>query len=82
MGHEGDGDTNSNRCTRNNSRMISLEAGRTRNQRKSGVLPDYSIIKIGQNTEKGSGDLKRLAVTQTPVEDHQLMVVWKTKVYL
>ena len=24
------------------------------------------------------GDLKRLAVTQIPVEDHQLMLVWKT----
>ena len=23
-------------------------------------------------------DLKRLAVTQTPVKDHQLMLMWKT----
>ena len=37
-----------------------------------------SVIKIGQNTEKSPGDLRRLAVTQTPVEDHQLTLVWKT----
>ncbi len=30
------------------------------------------IIENGQNTEKSPGDLKRLAVTQTPVKDHQL----------
>ena len=28
---------------------------------------DNSIIKIGQNTEKSPGDLRRLAVTQTLV---------------
>ena len=41
-------------------------------------LPIYSIIKIGQNTEKSPGDLRRLAVTQTPIEDHQLTLVRKT----
>ena len=29
--------------------------------------PDYSIIKICQNTEKSPGDLRRPAVPQTPV---------------
>ena len=33
--------------------------------------PDESIIKIGQNTEKGPGDLKRCAVTHTQVRNHQ-----------
>ena len=42
------------------------------NKRTSGYHPDYSIIKIGKNTEKSPGDLKRLAVTQTPKEDHQV----------
>ena len=32
--------------------------------------PNYSIIKIGQNTEK-----RKLTVTQTPVEDHQLTLL-------
>ena len=35
-----------------------------------GAHPNYSIVKISQNTKKSSGGLKRLAVTQTPVEDH------------
>ena len=39
---------------------------------------DYNIVKIGQNTKKGPGDLRRLAVTQTPVRNHQLTLVWKT----
>ena len=30
---------------------------------------------IGDNTEKSLGDLMRLAVTQTPVEVHQLTLV-------
>ena len=36
---------------------------------------EQSIIKVGQNTEKRSGDLRRLAVTQTPVKNHQLTLV-------
>ena len=35
----------------------------------------YSIIKIGQNTKKSPGDLRRLDVTQTPVRNHQLTIV-------
>ena len=30
---------------------------------------NYSIIEIGQNTEESSGDLRRLAVTQTPTRN-------------
>ena len=37
-----------------------------------------SIIEDGQNTEKSPGNLTRLAVTQSPVKDHQLMLMWKT----
>ena len=33
--------------------------------------PDYSIIKISQNTEKSPGDIRRLAFTQTSVKDHK-----------
>ena len=43
--------------------------------------PHYSIIKIGQNTNKNPRDLRRLAVSQTPVEnlwcwDEKLSKVW------
>ena len=36
----------------------------------NGDDPNYSI-ENGQNTKKSHGDLKRLAVSQTPVKDHQ-----------
>ena len=39
---------------------------------------DYSIVKIGQNTEKCPGDLRRLAVSQTPEKNHQPTFVWET----
>ena len=38
---------------------------------------DYSIVEIGYNTDKGPGDLRRLAVTQTPVKDYQQKMAWK-----
>ena len=34
--------------------------------------PNDSIAKNGQNAETSPGDLRRLAVTQTPVKNHQL----------
>ena len=37
----------------------------------SGDYPNYSNIKIYQNTEESPGDVRRLVLTQTPVEDHQ-----------
>ena len=37
----------------------------------SGDHPDYRIIKVGQNTEKRPGDLRRLAITQTPAKNHE-----------
>ena len=46
--------------------------------RTSGDHPNYYIIENGQNTEKSTWDLRRLAVTLTPVEDHQQTLMWKT----
>ena len=45
------------------------------NKRTSGDHPNDSIIKIGQNAEKSPGDLRRLAVTQTPVRILLLILV-------
>ena len=42
------------------------------------TIPNDSIAKDGQNTETSPGDLRRLAVTQTPVKNHQLILMWKT----
>ena len=74
MKHNGDDDTKYNSYSH---RWIGKWIGRFGNKRKSGDNPDDSITKIGQNAEKSPGDLRRLAVTQTPVKDHQLMLAWK-----
>ena len=44
-------------------------------QRTSGDHPNDSIIENGQNTKKSPGDLRRLAVTQTPVKNHRLTLM-------
>ena len=46
--------------------------------RTSGYHPNYYIIENGQNTKKSPGDLRKLAVTQTPVKNHQLTLMGKT----
>ena len=76
MEHEGDGDTNCNLHTRHSPQSIGIGTRGLGNKRTSADPPNYSIVEIAQNTKKSPGDLRRLAVTQTPVKDHQL--VWKT----
>ena len=41
----------------------------------SGNHPNNNIIENGQNIEKSPGDLRRLAVTQTPAKDPQLTLM-------
>ena len=53
---------------RNSYQRIDTETGGLGNKRASGDHPNYSIIKISQNTEKSSGDLRRLAVILTPMK--------------
>ena len=48
------------------------------NKRMSGDNINYSIAEIDHYTEMSHGDLIRLDVTQTPVKDHQLRLMWKT----
>ena len=47
------------------------------NEWKSGDHPNCSTVEINQNTKESPGDLRRLAVTQTPAENQQLTLVWK-----
>ena len=63
MEHEGDGDTSYNWCTGNDSQRLGKETRRGGNQKTSRDHQNYSITEIGQNIEKSSGDLSRLAVT-------------------
>ena len=43
-----------------------------------GDYPNDSIVEISQNPETSPGDLRRIAVPQTPVKNHQLTLMWKT----
>ena len=45
------------------------------NQRKNRDHLDHSIVKIGKNIQKSRLDLRRIAVTQTLVKDHQHSLV-------
>ena len=58
--------------------MIGTRTGWLGYNRMGGDCPIYIIIENDQNTEKNPGDLRRLAVTQTPVKDHQLTLIWKS----
>ena len=49
--------------------------GRLGKKRTSGDHPKYSIVDIGQNTEKSPGDLKKFVVTQTLVREYQLKLM-------
>ena len=70
-------DTNCCWCTWNDPLMISIGTWRFRYKRTSSDYPNNSIIKIGQNTEKSSGDLRKFTVLQTPERNNQLTLEWK-----
>ena len=74
MEHKSDGDTICNCRARYSHQKIDNGTGGLGNK-TSGDHPNYSIVEIGQNTKKSPADLRRLAVTQTPVENHQLTLV-------
>ena len=48
------------------------------NKRMSGGNQNYYITENGQNTEKSPEDLRGFAVSQTPVKDHQLTLMWES----
>ena len=75
--NESDSDINCNRYAQYSQLRINKETERTGNN-SNGDHPNDRTVKIGQNTEKSHGDLRRLAFTQTSVKDHQLMLMWKT----
>ena len=58
--------------------MITKETGGFGSWRTSEDHPNNYIIENGQNTEKSPGDLRRLAVSQTPMKNYQLTLMWKT----
>ena len=54
--------------------LENLEKKRTRRDN-----PNNSFIKIAHDTKKSPGYLRRLAVTQTPVRNHRVRLVWKAQ---
>ena len=77
MENKGDGDTNYNWCTWNDSQRLSKRVKGVRNQRMSVHHPKCTIVDVGWNTEKHLGDLRRLTVLQTSVKDHRITLVSK-----
>ena len=78
MEHAGDNYTNCNWCVWNSNLRFTKGTGGLVSWQPSRDHPKYCIILNGQNTEKSPGDFRRLAVTQTPVKNHQLTLMWKT----
>ena len=75
MEHEGDNYMSCDWCFWYSHERIIKENGGLGGRRTSGGHPNYYIIQNGQNTEKSPGDLMKLAATQTPVKDHQLILM-------
>ena len=71
MEYEGYGNTNCNWYAPNNPLSLCKRTGRLRNRRISGDHEHCIIIKIGKNLD----DLKRRAVTQTPLKFHQITLL-------
>ena len=65
-----DGDINYNWCACYSHQRIDKKTEELGNKRTSGNHANYSMVEIGQNTEKSPGDLRRLAVTETPVKNN------------
>ena len=66
--HESDSDTNCNWSAPYSHQRIGTGIGGFWNKRTSGDHLNYCTVEIGQKTEEIPGDLKRLAVTKTPVK--------------
>ena len=39
------------------------------------TIQTTALLRMAKNTEKSPGDLRRLAITQTPVKNHQLTLM-------
>ena len=75
MEHVRDSDARCDWCTWYSHQWIGIGTGRLGNKGTRGDHPNYSIIKIDQNTDKSTSDLSRLAITEAPARSHQLTLV-------
>ena len=75
MEHESDVYTNYDWCSWYSHQRINKGSGGLGIKRMGEDQPNSCITEIGQNTKKSPRDLRRFAVTQTPVKDHHLMLM-------
>ena len=73
--NEGDNCTNCDWCFWYCKKRVTKGTGVFGIWRTSGDHPNYSIVENDQNTEKCHGDLRRFALTQTTMKDHQLTLM-------
>ena len=71
MEYESDGETSCDCCSWYSHQRIGTETMGLGNKRTRRDHLNYSIVEIGQNTEKSPGDLRRLDVTQTTTNPSQ-----------
>ena len=76
--HESDDYTNCNWYSWYIHKRIGTRTSGLGNNGTGGHYPNYSIVEICWNTEKSSGDTRRLTVPQTPVENYQLTLIFKS----
>ena len=75
MEHESNDCANCDWCVRHNNLKIIKRPGGLGSWRTGRDYPNDSTAENGQNPETSPGDLRRLAVTQTPVKNHQLALM-------
>ena len=75
MEHKGDSNINDSWSNWNNSKELEKEARGTRDLRNNCDHLDHRTTEIGLNTQKSPVELRRLAVAQTLVKNHQLLVI-------
>ena len=78
--HEGGDDINCNWCTLEQSPGVWFGEWRIGNKRTGKDHPDYSIIKIGPNTEKSPGDSSEKSSTNAYVKKSQKSKIIKIQV--
>ena len=76
VGHENHDYTNCNCNSRYSPLWIDARTIGLGNNQKN-EHPNYYITEIGQNNEKSPEDLRKIAVSQSPVRRHWLTLMWK-----
>ena len=75
---ESEADSSCNWSARYSHQRLGRATGGLGNKRTSRDHPNKRFVKFGQNSQKSRRDLRWLAVSKTPVRNHQQMIVWKT----